>query len=102
MFTELILFLVYISNVYNSLFGCFFYLWAYGENALLKCLKMSKPCVLQFLVQIKGWDGLYRIEETKLECAIPRKLIFDWKTQFVGIGDPKIVLNTPKMNPKLI
>ena len=23
-----------------------------------------------FLVQIRGWDGLYRIEETELGCAV--------------------------------
>ena len=29
------------------------------------------------LLNIRGWDGLYRIDETKLICAISRKFIFD-------------------------
>ena len=36
-----------------------------------------------FLVQIRVWDGSYRIEETKLVCAISRKLVF-------GIEGPKM------------
>ena len=36
-----------------------------------------KTCFLLSLMKIKGWGGPYRIEETKLVCAISRKLVFD-------------------------
>ena len=40
--------------------------------------EILKTCVLLFVVQIRGWDGSYQIEETKLVCAISR--IFNWET----------------------
>ena len=59
---------------------------------------------LLFLVLIKGWYGLYRIEETKLVCVISREFCFGWKAEFVGIGGPEMVLkwiqNGVKMNPE--
>ena len=39
------------------------------------CLK-SDNMFLLFLIQVKGWHVVYRIEETKLVCAISRKLIW--------------------------
>ena len=48
--------------------------------------------ILVVLVQINGWDGLSRIEEKKLVCAIPRKCVFGWKTYLFGIGGPKMDL----------
>ena len=36
----------------------------------------SRKQVLGYVVQIEGWDVLYRIEETELVCAISRKLVF--------------------------
>ena len=47
---------------------------------------------LLFVMQFKGWDGLYRIEETNLVCAISRKLVLGWKIELFGIR--------PKMDPK--
>ena len=62
-----------------------------------------ETCCLLYLVQIEGWDGLTRIEETKLVCAISKKFAFGRKAEFIGIGDPKMVLkliqNGPKWSP---
>ena len=56
----------------------------YTKNDKLRILenenrnfKIMKICFLLFLLHTLGWDGYYRIEETKLVCAITRKLIFD-------------------------
>ena len=54
------------------------------------------------LVQIKVHYALYRIEETKLECAISRKLIFDWKTFFFSIEGPKMDLKLTYNGFKMI
>ncbi len=35
----------------------------------------SKTCLLLCLIQSKGLDGLDRVEETKLVCAISRKCV---------------------------
>ena len=42
-------------------------------------LRIPENIFLLLLVQIKGWDGPYRIEETELACAISRKCVFGWK-----------------------
>ena len=41
--------------------------------------EIMKTWFLLFLVQTGGWDGLWRIQETKLVCAISRKIIWGWK-----------------------
>ena len=38
------------------------------------CLGNIENIVFVMLVQIRSWDGSYRIEQTKLVCAISRKL----------------------------
>ena len=37
--------------------------------------RLVENMALLVLVHIRGWDGLYRIEGTKLVCAISRKFI---------------------------
>ena len=54
--------------------------------------EIPKIYFLWFVVQIKSCDALFRIEETKLVCAVSRKLILGWKTYFLGKGGPKMVL----------
>ena len=53
---------------------------------------------------IRFFYCVFRLEETKLVCAISRKLTFYWKTYFCCIGCPKMDLkwtpNDPKMIPK--
>ena len=53
--------------------------YVFGMFHLL-VFRESKTCLLLFLVQVKGWDGLYRIEGTNLVCAISTKLVSDRKT----------------------
>ena len=59
--------------------------------------RVSENMFLLFLVQIRGGDCLYQIEETKLVSAISRKLIFGLKNKFGGIGGPKMALNDSEM-----
>ena len=47
---------------------------------LSRNIEILETCFCYFLVQIRGWDGFYRIDELKLVCAISRKFIFGWKT----------------------
>ena len=66
------------------------------KNIVEKCISgiqnvRNAENIVLFFVQIKGWSALYRIEETKLVCAISRKLIFGWIFLF-NIGGPKMVL----------
>ena len=41
---------------------------------------MLENMILLGLVQNKGWDVVFRIEETKIVCVISMKLIVGWKT----------------------
>ena len=58
----------------------YIYIYYYCFYFILFCFNLfggfRKYVFLLILVQAKGWDGLYRKEETKLVCAISRKLIF--------------------------
>ena len=64
---------IYIQKLYI----CF---WTFSFSFLdFQAFDFPKICfLLFFLVQVRGWDGLYRIDETKLACAISRKLTFGW------------------------
>ena len=43
---------------------------------MFRNVELVKTCFLFFVMQVKGWGGPYRIEETKLVCAISRQLFW--------------------------
>ena len=47
---------------------------------LFSFCEKNKVVFLLFLVQTNVLYGVIRIEETKLVCAISRKIMFGWKT----------------------
>ena len=53
----------------------------------LKVWKFRKH-VFVICVQIKGWSAFFRIEGTKLVCAISRKLVCSWKAHLFSIRGP--------------
>ena len=56
---------IYISPIIKSIF----------DN--VKKEKCLKTCLLLSLVQISCWDSLFRIEDTKLVCAISMNFLLE-------------------------
>ena len=48
----------------------------FTQKKKIDMFELLKTSFLSFVVQIKGRCALYRIEETKLVCAISRKCVF--------------------------
>ena len=62
--------------------------------------KYRKLAFLLFVIQIKGWYGVTRIEETKLAGPISRKWILVWKTANYHKMDPTLSKNDFKIIAK--
>ena len=64
---------------FNVIFCIYEHILKYIFGKMLKetnVLNFTKTCFLLFSIQINGWYAVFRIEETKLVCAISRKVIF--------------------------
>ena len=61
--------------------------------------RLYENMFLLFSVPIRGWDGLYRIEETKFVCAISRKFILVENHILGAYGILKWIQNGTKINP---
>ena len=72
-----------------------------GDGVLI--IKKNENMFLLFLIQIKGCYALDRIKETKLVCAISRKLMFGlFCFGALGIGGTNMVLKWIQNGRKII
>ena len=65
-----------VTHIYIYVYIYYFFFKGYFLNTKAKeRFEMLEPCFFVIVVQVKGGCAVYRIEETKLVCAISRKFV---------------------------